>query len=270
MYTVPTINEFKHGVLDENKSQLINVLHQKFTDNNDPLDLIISFNLPEGGYEPGEVQGIENLSDETEITLNDLGEEDMEAIKLLFAEAVMSYLATQNGLDIEDFPEFEKEGLDYSDGHDPDDYPQDQLAVGVQVQKEHTKYEDAAMEISMDHLDQNKEYYTELIKSGLVDEKTAIALAKQLGIVTDEEADMYEILINESEGPNTEIFITDLGISPVVQQTDGPQFTIPRFGIWSIKPNQKPNVIETSDNLEGLLSKYKLTESDVIKLIKQQ
>jgi len=47
-------------------------------------------------------------------------------------------------------------------------------------------------------------------------------------------------------------------------------FTIPRFGVWSIKDKQKPNVIETSDNLDMLLGKYKLTETDVIKMFNKE
>lgn len=40
-----------------------------------------------------------------------------------------------------------------------------------------------AKEIAIDHLSEDPKYYTKLIKAGLVDEKPALILAKQFGIM---------------------------------------------------------------------------------------
>jgi len=56
-----------------------------------------------------------------------------------------------------------------------------ELAVGIAVEMEHTDDIIKAAEISIDHLTENEKYYTELIASGIVDEKKAIELAKQFG-----------------------------------------------------------------------------------------
>ena len=333
MRIVPNLREYKESL--EMSDELINVLHQKFLDEQ-PIELLLTFKQPEEGNEPGEVQSIENLTDDREFTMDDLSDADMEQIKYLFKDALLSFLSIKNGLGVDEFPEFEPEGID-----DPllapevEDYDPNQLAVGTEVEKEHTNYEDAAQKIAKHHLAEDPKYYTKLIDSGLVDEETALKLAKILNIdesisleiinfvkreswfqhdendtlmfssreygsVYDEEpgqADLDEgrrlaklikekfgvtceleivdewviltvnIDMNESVGPNTEIFITDLGMSHTIKNVNGADFAIPRFGVWSVKPSRKPNVIETSDNLEGLLSKYKLTENDVIKLI---
>lgn len=44
------------------------------------------------------------------------------------------------------------------------DYDKDQLKRGIEVEKEHTKDEDFAKEISKDHLDEFSNYYTSLDK----------------------------------------------------------------------------------------------------------
>ena len=57
-----------------------------------------------------------------------------------------------------------------------------QLKVGIAVEKEHTSDIKLAKEIAIDHLTEDPEYYSKLIKSGLADEPEAIQLAKQLGL----------------------------------------------------------------------------------------
>lgn len=58
-----------------------------------------------------------------------------------------------------------------------------QLVVGVIVEIEHEHELNKAMSIAVDHLSENPNYYSILIKSGLVDEPKALALAnKYLGI----------------------------------------------------------------------------------------
>jgi len=51
-----------------------------------------------------------------------------------------------------------------------------QLAIGIAVEMEHTNNKKTALEIAIDHLTEKNDYYTELIKSGIVDEKEALRL----------------------------------------------------------------------------------------------
>jgi hypothetical protein len=51
-----------------------------------------------------------------------------------------------------------------------------QLKIGIAVEMEHTNSISVAKEIATDHLSEYPDYYTKLIKSGLVDEKEAIIL----------------------------------------------------------------------------------------------
>ncbi len=266
MRAVPNIREYQESLEFEQKNELINVLHQKQLDGDDIVDLLISFNKPDTGREAGEIQGIETLSGKQEFTVDDLDDDDLNKVKELFADALMSYFATKNGLANDEFPEFEAEGIDdilLAPG--VEDYDKKELAVGIEVEREHTEYPKEAQKIAKHHLGEDEKYYTKLLKTGLVDEKTALELARALDLIEDDE--YAQVVEGLNESINTEIFITDLGISPVVKPENGAEFSIPRFAIWSIKPGQKPNVIETSDNVEGLLDKYKLTESDVIKLM---
>ena len=57
-----------------------------------------------------------------------------------------------------------------------------ELKVGTVVEMEHTSDPQAAKEIAIDHLTEDPEYYSKLIKSGLVDEPEALNLAKSLGL----------------------------------------------------------------------------------------
>ena len=58
-----------------------------------------------------------------------------------------------------------------------------QLVVGITVELEHGHELNRAMSIAVDHLTEKSNYYSILIKSGLVDEPKALALAnKYLGI----------------------------------------------------------------------------------------
>jgi len=51
-----------------------------------------------------------------------------------------------------------------------------QLAIGKKVEKEHTSDNKIAKEIALDHLAEDKKYYTKLIEKGLVDEEPAIKM----------------------------------------------------------------------------------------------
>lgn len=55
-----------------------------------------------------------------------------------------------------------------------------EFAVGVKVEMEHTDDESIAKEIALDHLEEVPNYYTRLIKSGLVDEEPALKKYKEL------------------------------------------------------------------------------------------
>lgn len=66
----------------------------------------------------------------------------------------------------------------------------EQLAVGIVVEKEHGTDINKAMSIAVDHLTEKDNYYSILIKSGLVDEPKALLLAKQyLGIDMNKDID---------------------------------------------------------------------------------
>lgn len=44
-----------------------------------------------------------------------------------------------------------------------------QLELGISVEMEHTNSEKVALEIAMDHLEENPDYYSNLDKAGLID-----------------------------------------------------------------------------------------------------
>ena len=62
------------------------------------------------------------------------------------------------------------------------DVNQKEFKVGMAVEMEHTSDAETAKEIVLDHLTENPKYYSDLIKSGIVDEPKALDLAKQLGM----------------------------------------------------------------------------------------
>ena len=49
-----------------------------------------------------------------------------------------------------------------SDGRIPEDFYQEQLKIGIEVEKEHTPDEELAKKIAMDHLTEMPDYYTKL------------------------------------------------------------------------------------------------------------
>ena len=51
-----------------------------------------------------------------------------------------------------------------------------QLAIGKLVEKEHTSDPKKATEIALDHLAENKKYYSNLVEKGMVDEGAAIKM----------------------------------------------------------------------------------------------
>ena len=55
-----------------------------------------------------------------------------------------------------------------------------ELEIGIEVEKEHTDSLEKAKEIAMDHLSENPNYYTKLIKSKLADEPKAIEIYQKL------------------------------------------------------------------------------------------
>ena len=56
------------------------------------------------------------------------------------------------------------------------DVNKEQLLVGIAVEMEHTTDLNQSASIAIDHLTENNEYYSILIKSGLVDENKALEL----------------------------------------------------------------------------------------------
>lgn len=55
-----------------------------------------------------------------------------------------------------------------------------QLEVGIAVEAEHTPDPEVAQEIAMDHIAEDPEYYTKLVKSGVVDEPKALKAYRDL------------------------------------------------------------------------------------------
>jgi len=60
-----------------------------------------------------------------------------------------------------------------------DDADKKQLEIGIYVEFEHTDFLEEAEKIALDHLSSVSDYYTKLIKAGLVDEKKALDLYKK-------------------------------------------------------------------------------------------
>lgn len=65
------------------------------------------------------------------------------------------------------------------DNTDEKDVDQKQLEIGIHVEMEHTNNSKIAKEVAIDHLSEHDDYYTKLIKAGLVDEPEAIELYKK-------------------------------------------------------------------------------------------
>lgn len=62
----------------------------------------------------------------------------------------------------------------------PEDVDPKELEVGIEVEYEHSKgNKEIATEIALDHLEENPNYYSQLYKSGIIDEPKAIELAKK-------------------------------------------------------------------------------------------
>ena len=67
-----------------------------------------------------------------------------------------------------------------------------QLELGVAVEAEHTNNKEVAKEIALDHLREDPEYYTKLIKARLVDEPSALSLYKEMGKDNGEDEELKE------------------------------------------------------------------------------
>jgi hypothetical protein len=73
-----------------------------------------------------------------------------------------------------------------------------QLAVGKLVEKEHSSDPKKSKEIALDHLTENKFYYSELVERGLVDEPAALRMyVKQFGKAKFPKK--YEKILKEKE-----------------------------------------------------------------------
>ena len=51
-----------------------------------------------------------------------------------------------------------------------------QLDIGIEVELEHSNSRKIAKEIALDHLKENKKYYSDLVEKGMVDEEPAIKM----------------------------------------------------------------------------------------------
>lgn len=80
----------------------------------------------------------------------------------------------------------------------PEDFDKREIIVGLYVEREHTDNLRTALEISIDHLSENPKYYTDLVNSGIVDEKKAIEAAKRFGMIKDESIkEMIRLLVRK-------------------------------------------------------------------------
>lgn len=66
------------------------------------------------------------------------------------------------------------------DNKDNSNFDENELKVGTAVEMEHTQDSTLAEEIAKDHLTEDPKYYSNLVKSGIVDEPEALKLAKEL------------------------------------------------------------------------------------------
>ena len=66
------------------------------------------------------------------------------------------------------------------DNISPKDLDTKQLLVGMMVEKEHTNDNMIALEIAVDHITEDVNYYHKLIAADLVDEKPALNLYNKL------------------------------------------------------------------------------------------
>lgn len=92
-----------------------------------------------------------------------------------------------------------------------------QLELGVAVESEHTNNKGAAEEIALDHLWEDSEYYTKLVKARLVDEPSALSLYKEMskdkgeGLKEnyyDVDADFYREIDYDDDEQLFDFFIT--------------------------------------------------------------
>ena len=83
------------------------------------------------------------------------------------------------------------------DKKNPTDFDKIQLKIGIAVEFEHTNDKNVALEIAMDHLSEDPEYYTKLIQSGIADEPQALKIAKKYGIIQNERKTVNEKKIRE-------------------------------------------------------------------------
>lgn len=82
------------------------------------------------------------------------------------------------------------------------DVNQEELQVGMAVEKEHTNDASIAKEIALDHLTENPKYYSELVAKGIVDEKDALELAKKIQLENMKNLQTYDEFLNEEVGFN--------------------------------------------------------------------
>lgn len=86
-----------------------------------------------------------------------------------------------------------------ADDKTPEDFDIDDVRIGTAVEGEHSNNPDIATEIALDHLEENPEYYDQLITSGIADEKDAVNLYDELKKDSDKEKAKIDILKNMDE-----------------------------------------------------------------------
>lgn len=59
-------------------------------------------------------------------------------------------------------------------------------------------------------------------------------------------------------------YITDMGVNHELVGSDGSKIVLERYGAWQKTPWGKNQVVEVSNDLEGLLKKYGVNADEVV------
>ena len=144
----------------------------------------------EAGEEAPEGAQVEPDSDEMEQIAQDSDENNINNFDMKFNEFISSFQYTNDGI-----------GRNTS----INDVKKEQLLVGIAVEMEHTTDLNQSASIAIDHLTENDEYYSILIKSGLVNENKALELSNQfLNITVDDDTPDDSAQTNASADANSE------------------------------------------------------------------
>lgn len=62
-------------------------------------------------------------------------------------------------------------------------------------------------------------------------------------------------------------WISDMGVQTELRSSDGTTMTLPRYGVWGQeRGRRRPGVVEVSDDLAALMTKYEVPQSRVFNI----